>query len=124
MSELGYPDGIYQYFFNICFLHPINICAGFYYKNPIGGTMGLALFGTSLNYWRYPLITSYRRKMDIVVAFVSVSYHIYLSLLTKTNYYAQVLYYVVVLCILSVYGYKNVIMLNMLRFAIVYCTSL
>lgn len=84
-TELGYPDGIYQYIFNICFLHPINICAGFYYANPIGGTMGLALFGTSLNYWRYPLITSYRRKMDMVVAFVSVSYHIYLSLLTKNK---------------------------------------
>ena len=48
-DNLGYPDGIYQYIFKMCFLHPINISAGFYYGNPIGGAMGLALFGTSLS---------------------------------------------------------------------------
>jgi len=78
-DELGYPDGLYQYIYKMCFLHPINICAGFYYGNPIGGAMGLALFGTSLNYWRYPLVKSYRRTIDMVVAFISVPYHIYLS---------------------------------------------
>jgi len=82
-DNLGYPDGIYQYIFKMCFLHPINISAGFYYGNPIGGAMGLALFGTSLNYWRYPVLKSYRRIMDMVVAFVAVPYHIYLS--TKTT---------------------------------------
>jgi hypothetical protein len=82
-DDLGYPDGIYQYIFKMCFLHPINICAGFYYGNPIGGAMGLALFGTSLNYWRYPVVKSYRRIMDMAVAFIAVPYHIYLS--TKTT---------------------------------------
>jgi len=67
----------------MCFLHPINISAGFYYGNPIGGAMGLALFGTSLNYWRYPVVKSYRRIIDMVVDFVAVPYHIYLS--TKTT---------------------------------------
>lgn len=80
---LGYPDGIYQYIFKMCFLHPINICAGFYYGNYIGGAMGVALFGTSLNYWRHPLIDSYRRTVDMIVAFIAVPYHIYLS--TKTT---------------------------------------
>jgi hypothetical protein len=80
---LGYPDGIYQYIFKMCFLHPINIYAGFYYGNFIGGAMGLALFGSSLNYWRHPLIDSYRRTVDMAVAFISVPYHIYLS--TKTT---------------------------------------
>ena len=46
---------------------------------PLAGAMGVALFGTSLNYWRYPLVKSYRRTIDIVVAFISVPYHIYLS---------------------------------------------
>ena len=78
-DELGYPDGLYQYIYKMCFLHPINICAGFYYGNPIGGAMGVALFGTSLNYWRYPLVKLYRRTIDMVVAFISVPYHIYLS---------------------------------------------
>ena len=76
---LGYPDGIYQYIFKMCFLHPINIYAGFYYGNFIGGAMGLALFGSSLNYWRHPLIDSYRRTVDMVVVFIVVPYHIYLS---------------------------------------------
>ena len=78
-DELGYPDGLYQYIYKMCFLHPINIFAGFYYGNPIGGAMGVALFVTSLNYWRYPLVKSYRRTIDMVVAFISVPYHIYLS---------------------------------------------
>ena len=80
---LGYPDGIYQYIFKMCFLHPINIYAGFYYGNFIGGAMGVALFGSSLNYWRHPLIDSYRRTVDMAIAFISVPYHIYLS--TKTT---------------------------------------
>ena len=80
---LSYPDGIYQYIFKMCFLHPINICAGFYYGNYIGGAMGVALFGTSLNYWRYPLINTKRRTVDMIVAFIAVPYHIYLS--TKTT---------------------------------------
>jgi hypothetical protein len=82
---LGFPDGIYQYIFKMCFLHPINICAGFYYGNYIGGAMGVALFGTSLNYWRYPLIDSYRRTVDMAVAFISVPYHIYLSTQTTNR---------------------------------------
>ena len=60
-------------------MHPINIYAGFYYGNFIGGAMGVALFGTSLNYWRYPLINTKRRTVDMIVAFIAVPYHIYLS---------------------------------------------
>ena len=61
---------------------PINICAGFYYRNFIGGAMGVALCATSLNYWRYPLINSKRRIIDMIVAFIAVPYHIYLSINT------------------------------------------
>ena len=84
-DELAYPDGLYQYIYNMCFLHPINICAGFYYGNTIGAIMGLTLFGTSVNYWRYPVLTSYRRIIDMIVAFTCVSYHIYLSLFTHNK---------------------------------------
>lgn len=87
MSELGYPDGIYQYIFNTAlFLHPTHIHAGFYYGMNTCGLMGLALYTTSLNYWRYPLINSYRRTIDMIVAKSSISYHLYLSLYTTNRW--------------------------------------
>ncbi len=81
-DDLAYPDGIYQYILKMCFFHPINIIAGFYYGNPIGGTMGLVLCMTSINYWRNPLMNSARRYIDMAIAFIAVPYHIYLSLFT------------------------------------------
>jgi hypothetical protein len=84
-DELGYPDGLYQYILNMCFFHPINIIAGFYYGNPVGGTMGIALFLSSVNYWKYPLIRSPRRYIDMAIAFIAVPYHIYLSLFTQNK---------------------------------------
>lgn len=84
-DELAYPDGIYQYILNMCFFHPINIIAGFYYGNPIGDTMGLLLCMTSINYWRNPLMKSARKYVDMAVAFIAVPYHIYLSLFTTNK---------------------------------------
>ncbi len=84
-DELAYPDGIYQYILNMCFFHPINIIAAFYYGNPICGTMGIVLSITSVNYWRNPLMNSTRRYIDMVVAFIAVPYHIYLSLFTTNK---------------------------------------
>jgi len=87
MSELSYPDRIYQCIFNTAlFLHPIHIYTGFYYDMNICGLMGGALYATSLNYWRYPLINSYRRTIDIIVAKSSISYHLYLSLYTTNRW--------------------------------------
>ena len=40
MNNLSYPDGLYQYILKMCAFHPVNIVAGFYYGNKIGGTMG------------------------------------------------------------------------------------
>jgi hypothetical protein len=78
--ELAYPDGIYQYIFNIAlFTHPSHIYAGFYYGMNVCGIMGLSLYATSLNYWRYPLLNSTRRKIDMIVAKSSIAYHLYLS---------------------------------------------
>jgi len=84
-DELTYPDGIYQNIFNVCFLHYINIFAGFYYENPIGGILGIMLFSSSVNYWRYPMINSSRRYIDIIIACIAVSYHIYLSFFTQNR---------------------------------------
>jgi len=84
-KELAYPDGIYQYILKMCCFHPINIFAGFYYGNPLGGTMGVLLLMTSVNYWRKPLMNSARRYIDMAVAFTTVPYHMYLSLFTTNK---------------------------------------
>ena len=79
--SLSMPEGIYQYIFTTALLlHPTHIYAGFYYGMKRCGIMGLALYATSLNYWRYPLIKSMRRKVDMIVAHSTIAYHLYLSL--------------------------------------------
>ena len=52
--------------------------------------MGIVLFSTSLNYWRFPLMNSDRRFIDICVALISILYHYYLSFMTN-NTIAQIL---------------------------------
>lgn len=47
--------------------------------------MGVALFATSLNYWRHPLMRSRRRTIDTVVAKSSIAYRIYLSFYTTNR---------------------------------------
>jgi hypothetical protein len=84
-DELGYPDGIYQYIYNMCFLHSINIFTSFYYGQKFCGLLGMMLCFTSFNYWKYPLIKSKRRTVDMVVANIAISYHIYLSFFTKNR---------------------------------------
>ena len=84
-DELSYPEGLYQYILKMCVFHPINIVSGFYYGNKIGGTMGIMLMASSINFWRYPLRKSMRRSIDMVIAFTTVPYHIYLSLFTKNK---------------------------------------
>ena len=84
-NELAYPDGIYQYIYKMCFLHSINIFGGFYYGHKIGGTMGVFLCATSINYWKYPLKSSNRRTIDMIVANICVPYHIYISFFTKNK---------------------------------------
>ena len=84
-DELSYPDGLYQKILKMCALHPINIIAGFYYGNKIGGTMGILLMASSINFWRNPLLKSRRRFADMAIAFISVPYHVYLSLFTENK---------------------------------------
>lgn len=84
-DDLAYPDGVYQNILYMCGFHPINIFAGFYYGNYVGGTMGIALLATSINYWRRPIVKSYRRIVDMCVAMSVVPYHIYLSFFTSNR---------------------------------------
>jgi len=87
MSVLGYPDGIYQYIFRTAlFVQPTHIFTGFYYGMNHCGLMGIALYITSLNYWRYPLLNSYRRTVDMMVAKSSIAYHLYLSIYTSNKF--------------------------------------
>ena len=53
-DELSYPDGLYQKILKMCAFHPINIIAGFYYGNKMGGMMGILLMASSINFWRNP----------------------------------------------------------------------
>ena len=84
-DELGYPDGLYQNVLRICCIHPLCILAGLYYGSTLATILATMLSLTSINYWRYPLITSIRRTIDMVVAFTAISYHIYLSLSTTNK---------------------------------------
>ena len=80
---LGYPEGVYQViFYTALFLHPTHIYVGFSCGMTLCALMGVALYATSLNYWRYPLICSHRRTIDTLVAKSSILYHIYLSFYT------------------------------------------
>jgi hypothetical protein len=86
MTILSCPEGIYQYiFYTSLFIHPTHIYTGFYYGMNKCGFMGVGLYFTSLNYWRYPVINSYRRTIDLIVAKSSIAYHLYLSLFTKNK---------------------------------------
>ena len=86
MAELGYPSGIYQsIFYTALFIHPTHIWVGFSCGMTSCALMGVALLATSLNYWRYPVICSRRRTIDMVVAKSSIAYHIYLSLYTTNR---------------------------------------
>ena len=83
--ELAFPDGIYQWVNTICFIHPIHITMGIYYEMYMCALMGMALFGTSFNYWRYPVTPSFARNIDMICAFSTVLYHYYLSVYTTNK---------------------------------------
>jgi hypothetical protein len=59
MAELAYPPGIYQsIFYTALFLHPTHIYVGFACGMTSCALMGVALYATSLNYWRHPVMSS------------------------------------------------------------------
>jgi hypothetical protein len=84
-TELAFPDGIYQWVHTICFLHPIHISVGIYYEMYLCSIMGFALFCSSFNYWRIPMVPSVERTIDMFFAFTIVPYHYYLSLYTSNK---------------------------------------
>lgn len=87
MAELGYPSGIHEYiFYTALFLHPTHIYCGFSLGMNLCAIMGLTLYATSLNYWRNPVMSSYRRTVDTIVAKTSIAYHIYLSFYTTNRF--------------------------------------
>ena len=87
MAELGYPSGIHEYiFYTALFLHPTHIYCGFSLGMNLCAIMGVTLYATSLNYWRNPVMSSYRRTVDTIVAKSSIAYHIYLSFYTTNRF--------------------------------------
>ena len=107
--ELGYPSGLYQYiFYTALFLHPTHIYAGFYYEMNEGGLMGVALYATSLNYWRFPVMKSYRRTIDMIVAQTTIAHHLYLSFYTANRLYTTLPFLLGIgFYLLSFYLYKK-----------------
>lgn len=86
MMDLAYPPGIYpSIFYTALFLHPIHIYVGFSCGMNACALMGVALYATSLNYWRHPVMSSRRRTIDMVVAKSSIAFHIYLSVYTTNR---------------------------------------
>ena len=87
MAELGYPSGIHEYiFYTALFIHPTHIYCGFLLGMNLCAIMGVTLYATSLNYWRNPVMSSYRRTVDTIVAKSSIAYHIYLSVYTTNRF--------------------------------------
>jgi len=83
-TGLIFPKKEYNLVFKTCFFHINHIIFAFYYEMYFCGYIDIILFGTSLNYWRYPLNISIRRYIDITWVSISISYHLYLSLYLKT----------------------------------------
>ena len=81
MNLLSYPEGIYNWIFLICFIHPIHIVFAIYYKFYLCCFIDILLFITSLNHWKYPLLKSKNRYIDIYTAILAISYHYYLSII-------------------------------------------
>lgn len=82
---LTYPDGLYQYVLATCAIHPQHIYFGYKYGKYHCAAMGVALFGTSVCYWYYPLTSGWRRTIDVCVAHSTVAYHMYLALTQTSN---------------------------------------
>ncbi len=77
---LGFPEGLYEYVYYTSFFQLTHIYTGVKYKKYHCAFMGIMLLGTSLNYWRYPLLKSTRRTIDMIVAQSTIAYHGYLAL--------------------------------------------
>jgi hypothetical protein len=78
---LSYPEGIYNWIFLVCFIHPIHILCALYYKFYLCCFIDILLFITSLNHWKYPLLNSTKRYVDIYTSIIAISYHYYLSII-------------------------------------------
>ena len=84
-NELAFTDGIYQWVHTMCYIQLIHITVGFYYEMYLWAVMGIALFGTSFNYWSNPITPSFERNVDIICAFTVLPYNYYLSLYTTNK---------------------------------------
>jgi len=106
-NTLVIPSNEYKWIYNVCFIHINHIAFAFYYEMNICGYMGVILFGTSINYWRYPLKISIRRYIDITWVSITFSYHIYLSL-----YLQNLLFIITITLAVLMYPLSNYFLYN------------
>lgn len=119
-SQLTYPEGVYNWIFIVCFLHPIHIGLAFRYNMYLCGTMGIILFGTSLNYWRKPYKNSFARYFDMMCVFVIVPYHYYLALFSTNKSITITLMTIGIVC----YPISIIINHDLTRYNYVKCSAL
>ena len=86
-TQLVLPYELYQMLFKVSFLQVIHsIIALINY--PVYSIFLWLSFITCINHWRYPLLHSWRRYIDIIIVNFTLLFNLYLSYHSKTkNYY-------------------------------------
>lgn len=69
--------------------------------------LGVSVFATSLNYWRYPTY-SWRRNIDIGAVHFTIFYHLWLAIKSKSSYLHFACLFTGLSCYpISIYYYKQ-----------------
>ena len=86
-NQLVLPYQLYQMLFKVSFLHLIPAIISLINYPVYSIFLWLSLI-TSINHWRYPLLHSWRRYIDIIIVNCTLLFNLYLSYHSNTkNYY-------------------------------------
>ena len=104
-TQLVFPYELYQMLFKLSFLHLIPAIISLI-NYPVYSIFLWLSFITSINHWRYPLLHSWRRYIDIIIVNFTLLFTLYLSYRSKTkNYYLLFAFCAIVSFIGSWYYY-------------------
>lgn len=86
-TQLVLPYELYQMLFKVSFLHLIPAIIALI-NYPVYKYLLWLSFITCINHWRYPILNSWRRYIDIIIVNCTLLFNLYLSYRSKTkNYY-------------------------------------